>query len=159
VPFYLRTGKRMAARAAEMLVRFRTPPTSMFTVAGNTGLTPNALLITLQPDEGLKMTVMSKVPGDGMRLKPVSLSLDFSEAFKTPRMEAYERLLLDVMESRLRLFMRADELEAAWAWVDPILSAWDADEEAPRAYSAGTWGPAASSRLTARDGNLWREEL
>eukprot|EP01037_Dinobryon_pediforme_P043025 gene43025-53778_t len=104
VPFYLRTGKRMADQLAEIVVRFKSVPHSIF--AQNSSDTPNCLVIRLQPDEGLHMNLMAKTPGDGMRLKPVELELDFREKFKTPRMDAYERLLLDVLRGQLTLFMR-----------------------------------------------------
>jgi glucose-6-phosphate 1-dehydrogenase len=101
---------------------------------------------------------MAKIPGDRMRLKPVDLELDFRETFKNPRMEAYERLLLDVLRGQLTLFMRSDELEAAWAWVEPILNYWEQEESEPLPYAAGTWGPAAANALIGRDGLQWREE-
>src|SRR5450830_1786799 len=155
VPFYLRTGKRMADSLAEIVVRFKSVPHSIF---AQNNATPNCLVIRLQPDEGLHMNLMAKTPGDGMRLKPVELELDFREKFKTPRMEAYERLLLDVLRGQLTLFMRSDELEAAWEWVEPILEYWEQQETDPIPYSAGTWGPAAASALIGRDGLQWREE-
>ena len=157
VPFYLRTGKRMADRLAEIVVRFKSVPHSIF-AQNNANNPPNCLVIRLQPDEGLHMNLMAKTPGDGMRLKPVELELDFREKFKMPRMEAYERLLMDVLRGQLTLFMRSDELEAAWEWVEPILNHWDQEESDPIPYSAGTWGPAAASALLGRDGLQWREE-
>ena len=157
VPFYLRTGKRMAASLAEIVVRFKTIPHSIFHQP-TSSFQPNSLVIRLQPDEGLTMNLMAKTPGDGMRVKPVELELDFRESFKTPRMEAYERLLLDVLRGQLTLFMRGDELEAAWDWVEPILDHWESEESVPIPYAAGTWGPAASSALIGRDGLQWREE-
>ncbi|MGV3741923.1 MAG: glucose-6-phosphate dehydrogenase, partial [Burkholderiaceae bacterium] len=157
VPFYLRTGKRMADQLAEIVVRFKSLPHSIFTQPASS-FQPNSLVIRLQPDEGLHLNLMAKTPGDGMRLKPVDLELDFRESFKTPRMEAYERLLMDVLRGQLTLFMRSDELEAAWEWVEPILQFWEQDENAPIPYTAGTWGPAAASALIGRDGLQWREE-
>ncbi|MEC5215482.1 glucose-6-phosphate 1-dehydrogenase [Actimicrobium sp. GrIS 1.19] len=157
VPFYLRTGKRMADQLAEIVVRFKAIPHSIF--AQSTGsFQPNSLVIRLQPDEGLHLNLMAKTPGDSMRLKPVDLELDFRETFKTPRMDAYERLLLDVLRGQLTLFMRSDELEAAWEWVEPILEQWEQEENEPIPYTAGTWGPAAASALIGRDGLQWREE-
>ena len=157
VPFYLRTGKRMAERAAEIVVNFRPVPHSIFPSAGKESL-GNRLVIQLQPEEGLKLFLMAKVPGDTMNLKPVGLNLDFAEQFRQRPMEAYERLLLDAVRGKLTLFMRRDELDAAWAWCEPILDGWQASDEAPRPYGAGSWGPAASSALVARDGATWREE-
>jgi glucose-6-phosphate 1-dehydrogenase len=157
VPFYLRTGKRMADQLAEIVVRFKTVPHSIFAQPTGTSQ-PNCLIIRLQPDEGLHLSLMAKTPGDGMRLKPVDLELDFRETFKMPRMEAYERLLLDVLRGQLTLFMRSDELEAAWEWVEPILNYWEQEEIEPIPYTSGTWGPAAASALIGRDGLQWREE-
>jgi len=157
VPFYLRTGKRMADRLAEIVVRFKTIPHSIFNQP-TSSFQPNSLVIRLQPDEGLSLNLMAKTPGDSMRLKQAELELDFREQFKAPRMEAYERLLLDVLRGQLTLFMRGDELEAAWDWVEPILNHWEQDDSSPAPYSSGTWGPAASSALIGRDGLQWREE-
>jgi len=157
VPFYLRTGKRMADRLAEIVVRFKPIPHSIFNQP-TSSFQPNSLVIRLQPDEGLSFNLMAKTPGDSMRLKQAELELDFNEQFKTPRMEAYERLLLDVLRGQLTLFMRGDELEAAWEWVEPILDHWEEDDSTPVPYTSGTWGPAASSALIGRDGLQWREE-
>ncbi len=157
VPFYLRTGKRMADSLAEIVVRFKTIPHSIFSQS-TSSFQPNCLVIRLQPDEGLRMNLMAKTPGDGMRLKPAELELDFRESFKAARMDAYERLLLDVLRGQLTLFMRSDELEAAWEWVEPILNYWEQDDSMPIPYMAGTWGPAAASALIGRDGLQWREE-
>ncbi len=157
VPFFLRTNKRMPERVAEIDVRLGALPHSVF--SGVTGAVhPNTLHISLQPDEGLRLRLMAKTPGEGMHLRATELELDFHEAFKTPRMEAYERLLLDVMRDRPTLFTRGDELEAAWEWVEPILAAWEADSEPPRPYTAGTWGPPAATAMLGREGMLWRDE-
>ncbi|WP_026354347.1 glucose-6-phosphate dehydrogenase [Massilia niastensis] len=158
VPFYLRTGKRMADRLAEIVVRFKPIPHSIFNQP-TSSFQPNSLVIRLQPDEGLSMNLMAKTPGDAMRLKQAELELDFREQFKSPRMEAYERLLVDVLRGQLTLFMRGDELEAAWEWVEPILEYWEQDDTTPVPYTSGTWGPAASSALIGRDGLQWREEV
>ncbi|MET0961521.1 MAG: glucose-6-phosphate dehydrogenase [Noviherbaspirillum sp.] len=157
VPFYLRTGKRMADQLAEIVVRFKSIPHSIFNQPISS-FQPNSLVIRLQPDEGLSLNLMAKTPGDGMRLKLVDLELDFRETFKKPRMEAYERLLLDVLRGQLTLFMRSDELEAAWEWVEPILHFWDQEDNDPIFYTAGSWGPGAASALIGRDGLQWREE-
>jgi glucose-6-phosphate 1-dehydrogenase len=157
VPFYLRTGKRMADRLAEIVVRFKPIPHSIFNQP-TSSFQPNSLVIRLQPDEGLSLNLMAKTPGDSMRLKQAELELDFREQFKAPRMEAYERLLLDVLRGQLTLFMRGDELEAAWEWVEPILDHWEQDDTTPAPYTSGTWGPASSSALIGRDGLQWREE-
>jgi glucose-6-phosphate 1-dehydrogenase len=157
VPFYLRTGKRMADQLAEIVVRFKSIPHSIFNQPVSS-FQPNSLVIRLQPDEGLNLNLMAKTPGDGMRLKLVDLELDFRATFKKPRMEAYERLLMDVLRGQLTLFMRSDELEAAWAWVEPILHFWDQEDNDPLFYTAGSWGPGAASTLIGRDGLQWRED-
>jgi glucose-6-phosphate 1-dehydrogenase len=139
------------------VVNFRSVPHSIFPSNGNESA-GNRLVIQLQPEESLKLFMMAKVPGDTMNLRPVGLNLDFAEQFKQRPMEAYERLLLDAIRGNLTLFMRRDELDAAWRWCEPILNGWRASGEAPRPYSAGSWGPAASSALVGRDGASWREE-
>ncbi|MBS3785405.1 MAG: glucose-6-phosphate dehydrogenase [Gammaproteobacteria bacterium] len=157
VPFYLRTGKRLQERSAEIVINFHDVPHSIFHVTYGAGH-PNRLVIRLQPDEGVKLHLMAKTPGDRMRLRPVSLNLDFSETFREAQEDAYERLLMDVLRGRLTLFMRRDELYAAWQWIDPIIAAWEEAGDAPKPYTAGTWGPAASSALLGRDDASWQEE-
>lgn len=157
VPFYLRTGKRMSQRMAEIVVNFHAVPHSIFP-SGRDSAQGNQLVIQLQPEEGLRLNMMAKVPGDTMHLRCVGLNLDFAEQFRQRPMEAYERLLLDAIRGNLTLFMRRDELDAAWRWCEPILHGWRDSGEAPRPYSAGSWGPAASSALVGRDGTYWREE-
>ena len=157
VPFYLRTGKRMADQLAEIVVRFKSLPHSIF-AQPTASFLANSLVIRLQPDEGLHLNLMAKIPGIGIRLRPVDLELDFKESFKMPRMDAYERLLMDVVRGQLTLFMRSDELEAAWEWVEPILNFWEQEGSPPMPYAAGSWGPAAASALIGRDGLQWREE-
>jgi len=158
VPFYLRTGKRMASRVSEIVIQFRNIPHSMFDHAEGAPKA-NKLVLRLQPDEGVKLFVMIKDPGPGgMRLKEVPLNLSFAQAFHERTPEAYERLLLDVIRGSQTLFMRRDELEAAWKWVDPIREAWDAASDAPQPYTAGTWGPTGSIALIERDGRTWHED-
>jgi glucose-6-phosphate 1-dehydrogenase len=158
VPFYLRTGKRLQERTAEIVVNFRTVPHSIFP-SSQAPIQGNRLVIELQPEEELKLYLMAKVPGEQMLLKPVYLNLDFSEQFKHRPMDAYERLLMDVIRGQLTLFMRRDELDAAWRLVEPILRGWESSGEKPKSYTAGTWGPAASSALVGRDGVEWHEEI
>ena len=149
VPFFLRTGKRMQKRQSEIIIDFADQPFSIF---GSTAhQEPNRLIIRLQPEESIQLAMMVKEPGSGMTLHPVKLGLDLQQSSDKRRAEAYERLLMDVIKGRLTHFMRRDELEAAWMWVDPILSGWKELDDKPRAYSAGTWGPAASSALMARE--------
>jgi glucose-6-phosphate 1-dehydrogenase len=157
VPFYLRTGKRLQDRLSEIVVTFEDVPHSIFESPGSTQ-TPNRLVIRLQPNESITLSILAKNPGEGMRLKPVNLSLDLVQSFKTRHMDAYERLLMDVVNGKLTLFMRRDELDAAWRWVDPIREGWEQHDEKPKSYIAGTWGPAASSALIGRDGFSWHDD-
>jgi glucose-6-phosphate 1-dehydrogenase len=158
VPFYLRTGKRMAQRTAEIVVNFRAVPHSIFPECVG-GMQNNRLVIELQPEESLQLGLMAKTPGERLHLGPVHLNLDFSEQFSTRPMDAYERLLMDVIRGQLTLFLRRDEVDAAWRWIEPILRGWEADGSRPKAYSAGTWGPAGASALIGHAGSAWREEL
>ena len=155
VPFYLRTGKRLAARDAQIVVNFRAVPHPIF--PGTTRA--NKLVIKLQPEDGLELHLLaSKSVGGNEMLAPVSLDLDFDKAFATERVGGYERLLLDALAGRLNLFVRSDEQEQAWRWVEPVLDAWTDDAVGPRPYAAGSWGPPAASALVARDGCAWAEE-
>jgi glucose-6-phosphate 1-dehydrogenase len=157
VPFYLRTGKRLQEHVAEILITFEQIPHSIF--AGPFGSQPaNHLVIRLQPDECIKLRILAKSPGEAMHLKPVDLGLDLGASFSARPLEAYERLLGDAIQGNLTLFMRRDEIEAAWNWIDPIRAAWDADDAPPRPYPAGSWGPPAADALIARDGFAWRDE-
>ena len=155
VPFYLRTGKRLAARDAQIVVNFRPTPHNIFPGLNQ----PNKLVIKLQPEDGLELHLLAaKGTGQFEALSPVSLDLNFDTAFAANRVGAYERLLLEVIAGRLNLFVRSDEQEEAWRWVEPVLNAWQHDTAGPRVYAAGTWGPAAASALVARDGFAWSEE-
>jgi glucose-6-phosphate 1-dehydrogenase len=157
VPFFLRTGKRLPERRSEIVIEFADLPFSLFPDAPRQPV--NRLLIRLQPEEHVQLQMMAKEPGSGMRLRPVSLNLDLQSALAGRRAEAYERLLIDVIRKRLTHFMRRDELEAAWAWIEPIMHGWQALNEAPKPYVAGSWGPAASSALMARHALAWSEEV
>ena len=155
VPVFLRTGKRMAERRSEIVVEFADLPCSLFP---DTPRQPvNRLVLRLQPEEHVQLQMMAKEPGSGMRLRPVHLDLDLQSAFTERRAEAYERLLVDVIKGRLTHFMRRDELEAAWSWIDPIQQGWAALGEAPRPYAAGSWGPASASSLLASENAAWAE--
>ncbi|MBS3997265.1 MAG: glucose-6-phosphate dehydrogenase [Hydrogenophaga sp.] len=156
VPIFLRTGKRMAERRSEIVIEFADLPFTIFQDSPRQSV--NRLMIRLQPEEHVQLQMMAKEPGSGMRLRPVHLNLDLESAFSERRAEAYERLLMDVIKGRLTHFMRRDELEAAWTWVDPILEGWKLLNERPKAYTAGSWGPAASSALMARESGAWVEE-
>jgi glucose-6-phosphate 1-dehydrogenase len=157
VPFYLRTGKRMDRRASEIVVVFKQPPHPMF--PGAEGVTaPNRLHIQVQPDEGMRLHLTAKEPGPGgYRLRPVSLDLSYATAFEQRMPDAYERLLMDVIKGNPTLFMRRDEVEAAWTWTEPILTRWAASPERPKRYPAGTPGPTAAAMLLERDGRTWQE--
>jgi glucose-6-phosphate 1-dehydrogenase len=158
VPFYLRTGKRLARNRSEIVIRFRDVPHTIFPGAA---AAPGAgsLVIRLQPDEGIHLTMLAKTPGTGaLRLRPVPLELSFADTFATRSPEAYERLLMDVLAGDSTLFMRRDEVEAAWRWVDPIIEAWNSLGTAPETYPAGSSGPPGAQRLIGRTGSTWHEE-
>ena len=157
VPFYLRTGKRMAERVSEIVVNFKPIPHSIFD-EGAGRVRANQLVIRLQPDEGVKQWIMIKDPGPGgMRLRNVALDMTFAENFDVRNPDAYERLLLDVIRNNQTLFMRRDEVEAAWTWVDPILKAWEETGQKVQNYTAGTAGPSQAIALIERDGRTWHE--
>jgi len=157
VPFYLRTGKRLATRVSEIVIEFKPVPYNIFgDGAGN--VSPNQLVIRLQPDEGVKQYIMVKDPGPGgMRLRQLPLDMSFAQSFDGRSPDAYERLIMDVIRGNQTLFMRRDEVEAAWTWVDPILNAWAESRQEAQGYTAGTWGPSASIALIERDGRTWHE--
>ena len=156
VPFFLRTGKRLQKRHSEIVIEFSDLPFSIIPCGPCT--CANRLILQLQPEESIQLQMMAKEPGSGMHMHPVTLNLDLQQAFTARRAEAYERLLIDVVRGRLTHFMRRDELEAAWTWVEPILEGWKTLGDLPRPYPAGTWGPAAASALIAREGMTWTEE-
>ena len=162
VPFYIRTGKRLAGRDARIVVNFRPTPHAIFN--SNIGAA-NRLVINLQPKDGLELHLLAQGQDNrqgnraaAQNLAPVQLDLDFDKRFGSERVGAYERLLLDVIDGRLILFVRSDEQEEAWRWVEPILDYWKNDMQGPRPYASGTWGPSASSAMIARDGYCWSEE-
>jgi len=160
VPFYLRTGKRLPNRHSEIFIQFREVPHSIFESRGAV-LQSNKLLIRLQPEENIRLLVMAKEPGlgrDGIRLREVPLDLSLTSAFSGFRRRiAYERLLLDLIEGDPTLFVRRDEVEAQWEWIDAIRDGWEAANVTPRPYAAGTWGPSAAIALTERDGVHWHD--
>ena len=158
VPFYMRTGKRLAARQSEIVVQFRAVPHSIF---GTAPLHENRLTIALQPDENVRLSIMAKQPGldrDGMRLREVPLDIGLANAFADVRRRiAYERLLLDLLDGKQTLFVRRDEVEAQWAWIDRIRAGWASQAMPTKAYGAGGWGPSAAIALTERDGVSWND--
>ena len=159
VPFYLRTGKRLPEKVSEIVIQFRDLPISLFP-PDSADMQANRLIIRLQPEEGMKLGMMTKDPGPGgLRLRSAELDISFEEAFSIRYPDAYERLLMDTVRGNATLFMRRDEVEAAWNWVEPILEAWAATAERPRPYASGTWGPTASIALIERDGRTWHEEI
>jgi glucose-6-phosphate 1-dehydrogenase len=160
VPFYLRTGKRLPERRTEIVIQFKPVPHSIFGDRGAVSQ-PNKLIIGLQPSENIRLTVMAKVPGldrGGVRLREVPLDISMPNAFAgVQKRIAYERLLLDLIEGDQTLFVRRDEVEAQWEWVDAIRAGWAADGLTPKGYTAGAWGPSAAFDLTARGGVTWHE--
>ena len=161
VPFYLRTGKRMPTRRSEIAIQFKPVPHSMFSNRGGL-LQPNVLVIRLQPEEYVQLLVMAKEPGldrDGIRLREVPLNLSLDAEFAGSRRRiAYERLLLDLIEGDQTLFVRRDEVEAQWTWIDAIRAGWVANDMKPTSYASGSWGPSAAIALTERDGVTWLDE-
>jgi glucose-6-phosphate 1-dehydrogenase len=159
VPFYLRTGKRLTTKRSEVVIYFKRLPHNIFKDSYK-HLPQNKLVIRLQPDEGVEIEMLNKEPGigKGIKLQKTMLDLSFSDAFSTQRIaDAYERLILETMHGNQSLFIRRDEVERAWKWIDSIQEAWAQSNEPPRKYAAGTWGPVASVALLARDGREWEE--
>lgn len=159
VPFYLRTGKRLPNKCSEVVVYFKNPPLNLFSDSYQ-ALPQNKLTIRLQPDEGVQIDILNKVPGleHKHRLQTTKLDLSFSDTFHQEHLaDAYERLLLEAMRGIQALFVRRDEVEEAWKWVDSIMTAWADDNDAPKPYQAGTLGPVSSVALITRDGRCWNE--
>lgn len=156
VPFYLRTGKRLPERVCEIVVNFKEIPHSIFPLQHKNTMA-NRLIFRLQPDDGVSLMLCEKRIGPGMSVRPMRLSLNPTNLRKDRVPEAYERLLFDALNSNPTLFLRDDELVEAWRWVDPILQYWHDNEIRFEPYTSGTWGPAASTLLLARDGRLWEE--
>ena len=155
VPIYLRTGKRMSSRRSEIVIQFKSVPHSIF---GETPINANKLVIRLQPDEAVKLWFEVKEPGaGGMRLKTLPLNLSYADNFTVRYPDAYERLLMDVVRGNLSLFMRRDEVEQAWKWVDGIIEAWAGSEQRTELYAAGSEGPAEADDMLAKSGHKWSE--
>ncbi|NIJ09005.1 glucose-6-phosphate 1-dehydrogenase [Sphingomonas vulcanisoli] len=158
VPFYLRTGKRLPARQSEIVIQFRAVPHSMFNGRG-ASLKQNRLVLGIQPEENIRLAIMAKQPGldrQGIRLREVDMDIRDANAFADVRRRiAYERLLIDLIEGESTLFVRRDEVEAQWQWIDAIRAGWNEAGMRPKNYGAGTWGPAAAIALTERDGVSW----
>ncbi len=160
VPFYLRTGKRMPARTTEIFIQFKCVPHSIFAARG-ARTKANKLVISIQPEENIRLLVRAKTPGldrDGIRLREVPLDVGLADAFADHRRRiAYERLLLDLIDGDPTLFVRRDEVEAQWQWIDGVRAAWTEAGLTPQSYGAGSWGPSAAIALTERDGVHWHE--
>ncbi|MDX1799389.1 MAG: glucose-6-phosphate dehydrogenase [Marinobacter sp.] len=160
VPFYIRTGKRLPEKLSQIIIHFKPAPHYIFD-PDQKHLANNKLIIRLQPDEGMSLQILTKDQGldKGMRLRQGPLELTFSEAFNSPRIpDAYERLLWEVMKGNQYLFVRRDEVEYAWRWVDQVMSHWDDQAAYPKRYAAGTWGPVASIAMITRDNRSWYED-
>lgn len=154
IPFYIRSGKRLPAKHSEIVIQFKPVPHAIFDQ--HYGTTPNQLSIMLQPDEGVKLSIMAKEPGPGgFNLRPVSLDLSFEETFDIRYPDAYERLLIEVMRGNPALFMRRDEVETAWRWIDDILAGWEESQQKVDTYVAGSWGPPTAAMLMDRDNRAW----
>ena len=160
VPFYLRTGKRMAERKTEIFIQFKCVPHSIFAARG-ARTQPNKLVIAIQPEENIRLLVMAKTPGldrEGIRLREVPLDVGLANAFADARRRiAYERLLHDLIDGDPTLFVRRDEVEAQWQWIDGVRAAWEAAGLTPKPYGAGSWGPSAAIALSERDGVHWHD--
>ena len=158
VPFYLRTGKRLARRVTEVAIRFRPAPQRLFESDQSEQSSPNELVLEIQPDEGINLNFKVKVPGPVFDLRPVNMVFQYGTAFSVQLPEAYERLLLDAMLGDRTLFIRRDEVEAAWKIVDQIVAGWDRQDAAMiPTYESGTWGPTEANALLADDGHEWRK--
>jgi glucose-6-phosphate 1-dehydrogenase len=155
VPFYLRTGKRLGRRVSEIAVVFKRAPHLPFATTDTEELGSNTLVIRVQPDEGITMKFGSKVPGTQMEVRDVTMDFMYGDSFTESSPEAYERLILDVLLGDPPLFPRHQEVEMSWRILDPILANWAAAGK-PETYDPGTWGPASSDEMLARDGRVWR---
>ena len=157
VPFYLRTGKALPKRASEVAVQFKEIPQILFNTNPQQPQPPNVLALRIQPEEGLSLRIVSRVPGTRAETHPVEMSFKYCDVFGKPSPEAYERLLLDVMAGDASRFMRRDAVEASWAWITDILEGWN--QQGLRwlpEYQAGTWGPVEADRMIQKDGRSWR---
>ena len=155
MPFYLRTGKFLPEKLSEIAVRFRAPPLTLFQKQCESPVYPNDLIIRIQPEEGISWRLNGKVPGGQMNIKPVALDMLYKTAFNVEPPEAYERLIYDAMLGEQTLFIRGDEVEAAWSVIDPIEQAWAQSKSTPQEYVPGSWGPKKAFELIEQDGRRW----
>jgi glucose-6-phosphate 1-dehydrogenase len=156
IPFYLRTGKRLPKRSTEIAIQFRVAPHQLFPREASAGMEPNALVLRIQPDEGISLKFGAKVPVQGIRIRSVNMDFDYGASFMVDAPDAYETLILDALRGDATLFTRRDEVDQQWAFVDPIIEAWGRSG-APAIYEAGTWGPPEADELIRRDGRAWRK--
>ena len=158
VPFYVRSGKRLARRVSEIAVTFRRPPGTLFAEGDRFDLAANTLAFQIQPDEGMHLIVNTKIPGLETRTQPVKMSFRYRTTFGSNTAEAYERLVLDAMIGDSTLFIRGDETEASWQLCSPVLTVWEGSgREGMQSYPAGSWGPTGADALLARDQRAWRQ--
>jgi glucose-6-phosphate 1-dehydrogenase len=157
MPFYIRTGKFLEQKLSEVVVRFRSPPQTLFQKQCETPVYPNDLVIRIQPEEGISWRLNGKVPGGAMNIKPVALDFLYKTAFHVEPPEAYERLIYDAMAGDQTLFIRGDEVEAAWAVIDPIEEGWRQSKKPPESYTPGSWGPRSAMELIEMDGRRWMQ--
>jgi glucose-6-phosphate 1-dehydrogenase len=158
VPFYMRSGKRLARRVSEIAIQFKQPPGILFSEGNKFDLAHNTLVIQVQPDEGMTLLTNSKVPGLETRTQPVKMHFRYSATFGSNTPEAYERLILDAIVGDSTLFIRGDETEASWKLVTPVLDSWNAlGQNGVADYAAGGWGPLESERLLWASGHQWRQ--
>lgn len=156
VPFYIRSGKRMPKRITDIAIRFHAPPLALFPGAAGAGLSPNLLVVRIQPEEGISLRFLSKQPGKGMQLRPVSMDFHYGASFGVRPPTAYETLLVDAMSGDATLYTRQDMVEASWRVVQPVLDAWSQRKFDFPNYEAGTWGPKEADEMLARNGHRWR---
>ncbi|HAF08521.1 MAG TPA: glucose-6-phosphate dehydrogenase, partial [Chloroflexi bacterium] len=156
-PFYFRTGKRLPKRTTEIAIQFRAAPHAVFSSEAAEGMEPNALVLRIQPDEGISLKFGAKVPVQGIRIRSVNMDFVYGASFMVDAPDAYETLILDALRGDATLFTRQDEVEQQWRFVDPIARAWTLGQSDLPTYPAGTWGPTEADLLIARDGRMWRK--
>jgi glucose-6-phosphate 1-dehydrogenase len=159
VPFYVRTGKRLPKRVTEVVLQFQRPPHLPITAGQARGLQPDALILHIQPDEGITLRFGAKVPGHHFLVRSASMEFSYEATFREESPEAYERLLLDALIGDATLFIRSDEVEQCWRIVDPIIEHWAEDPSPIPTYEAASWGPTDADRLIGRSGRKWRNEV
>lgn len=157
MPIYLRTGKHLSRRRSDITIQFKHVPHQLFRTT-SAPLSANRLVIRLQPEEDIRLFLNAKSPGKGMSLEPVVLDMDLMEGSKRRRWDAYERLILDVINGDLTLFMRGKDIETAWEWIDPIIAGWNEFSMKPAYYAPGSWGPIEADQFLARDGYIWHNQ-